>query len=997
MEETRAPTKSTAPGPVKNRAEVMARVQWGIGLAVTVLMLVLSRTDALDRLEFVVQDFNAQRFTATSPPADPRLVMIGIDDPSQTTVGKWPWPRERLAQVVRELTRAGAGVIALDLLQDDIQAPRPELDLDDPTKVARMVDGDAEFAAAVKEHGKVVLGGSFRFDKAVEDEASQTGATEGFKRVSLSDIYSAIMGEPDITDEALRVKFLGTEASKSGGAASEDLAAKIRRTRVLIKRREEFSILAPASSGVGWPVSSEPGPPVAKLLAAGARLASVSFGSTDSDRAVRRVPMWVEQGGRLYPTLGLASASLLMGINLKDIRIEGPYTVLRLPSGEEFRLRMHRANLKGIGEVGGLYYITWPRGGGWKQQFIDLQATRKWEAEHRGNPRADRASPMPPSAYGLPDLDPGATKACALPEISIPEDRTVEIPPGTDLPIGKILDPTLTHERLQNNIRMVDRALARASDLGVGLVDRAEKHAERSKKLQTTSPDDPGWRDLYAEHRSEWVKAIEASKGYVEAFAGVPEAELKLEEKRQRDVCCDCYRGLAVSIAENDAGLANTDRLRASLRHRVQGKLCMVGWTSTGALADFVQTSIDNRTPGVYVHAAMANSVFTEYARAASGPFVFWTGVIGLLVMGVLGTLIGVRIGVVVGPVVLVLTLAVWLLFSGFVIWDRFGAVIVFAAPMAAGVMAWLGVILHRLLIEQRGRKQTEARFRSYVSPDVVDILVNNPELQSMAPQKRELTIMFSDVANWTTLTERLGTEGIFKFLSTYLGEMTDIIQRNKATLDKYLGDGIMAFWGAPVEDPDHAKNAAKACVEMLDRLDEMNRNKEYGDAGTIEVRFGIATGEVNVGDFGNPPHKSAYTVIGDAVNLSARLESSNKQFGTSILMTKRVVELSGSTLLFRPIGRIVVKGKTEYDELYELIGDRKPKGDRTGEWIETTKKAVGAYQAGDLEAAEALFSTLDSSFGDSKLAKLYLHAIEDLKAKGVPPEWEGTLVLTEK
>ena len=997
MEETRAPIKPPAPSRVKNRAEAMVRVQWGIGLAITLAMLVLSRTDLLDRLEFVVQDFNAQRFTASSPDPDPRLVMIGIDDVSITTVGKWPWPRERLAQVVRELTRAGAGVIALDLLQDDIQAPRPELDLDDPGKVARMVDGDAEFAAAVKEHGKVVLGGSFRFDKAIEDEASQTGVGGGFKRIPLGDIYRAIMAEPATTDEALRIMFLGAEASKSGGAASDDLAAKIRRTRVLIRRREEFSIPAPAAEGGGWPVSSEPGPPVAKILDAGARLASVSFGSTDVDRAVRRVPMWVEQGGRLYPTLGLASASLLMGIGMQDIRLEGPFTVLRSPSGSEFRLRMHRASLKGIGQIGGLYYITWPRGGGWKQQFIDLEEKRKWDEEEQKRQTLAKAHPQPTPGYGLPQLDPAAQGVCAAPQVAITDDATSRIPPGTDLPIGKILDPTLTHERLQGNIRMIDGALARASTLGVGLVDRAERHAERSRKLQTMSPDEPGWRDLYAEHRAEWMRAIESAKGYVEAFAAVPEAELRPEEKQQLITSCDCFRGLAVSIVENDAGLQNTDRLRASLRERLRGKLCMVGWTSTGALADFVQTSIDNRTPGVYVHAAMANSVFTEYARAASGSFVAWVGVIGLGVMGVLGTLIGVRVGVVVGPIVLVLTLAVWLFFSGFVIWDRFGAVIVFAAPMAAGAASWLGVILHRLLIEQRGRKQTEARFRSYVSPDVVDILVNNPELQSMAPQKRELTIMFSDVANWTTLTERLGTEGIFKFLSTYLGEMTDIIQRNKATLDKYLGDGIMAFWGAPVEDPDHAKNAAKACVEMLDRLDEMNRNKEYGDAGTIEVRFGIATGEVNVGDFGNPPHKSAYTVIGDAVNLSARLESSNKQFGTSILMTKRVVDLSGSALLFRPIGRIVVKGKTEYDELYELIGDRKPKGERTAEWIETTQRAVAVYQSGDLDGAEALFSTLESSFGDGKLAKLYLHAIEELKAKGVPPDWEGTLVLTEK
>lgn len=993
MEETRANAKKAAPpnavkaATVKNRAEVMARVQWGIGIAITLVMLVLSRTDLLDRLEFVIQDFNAQQFTARSPGPDPQLVMIGIDDVSISTVGKWPWPRERLAQVVRELDRAGAGVIALDLLQDDPQAPYPELDPSDPGRVARMVDGDAEFAAAVKAQGRVVLGGSFPFDAAVEDEQSRTGAGEMFSLIPLGEVYEAISASPGITNADLRKRFLGTEAEKASGAQSDDLMSKIARARVLLERREEFSIPDPGGD-YKWPESREPGPPVERLLAAGSRLATVSFGSTDVDRAVRRVPMWVRQGGRLYPTLGLASSALLLGVKPQDMRIEGAFTVLKLPSGGEVRLRMHRANLKGIGVVDGLYYITWPRGGSWKEQFIDRDAFEDWKKNRK---------PPPPMDLKLPSLDGDSAKSCDVPPPSPPIDDSSEIPFGTDLPIGKLLDPILAGERLQKNIRMADAALAQAAALEVGLIDRQKAHAERSRRLISESPDSQGWRDLYAEHRASWVSAMDMAKMYLEGFAAAGAGTLTPNEARQRDITCDCFRGLLVSITENDYGLRNIDRLRASLKNRLQGHLCMVGWTSTGALADFVRTSIDNRTPGVYVHAAMANSVFTQYARAASGSFVEFFGVAGVIIMGVLGTLIGVRVGVVVGPLVLVAVLLIWVLASGVAVWDRFGAVIVFAAPMLAAASAWLGVLLHRLLVEQRGRKQTEARFRAYVSPDVVDILVNNPDLQSMEPQKRELTIMFSDVANWTTLTERLGTEGIFKFLSAYLGEMTDIIQKNKATLDKYLGDGIMAFWGAPVEDPDHAKNAAKACVEMLDRLDEMNRNKEFGDAGSIEVRFGIATGEVNVGDFGNPPHKSAYTVIGDAVNLSARLESSNKQFGTSILMTKRVVDLSGSTLLFRPIGRIVVKGKTEYEELYELIGDRKPKGDRTSEWIKATNDAVGAYQAGRLDDAERLFSTLHDSFGDTKLAKLYLHGIEDLRTSGIPDGWEGTLVLTEK
>src|SRR5262249_38374927 len=156
-----------------------------------------------------------------------------------------------------------------------------------------------------------------------------------------------------------------------------------------------------------------------------------------------------------------------------------------------------------------------------------------------------------------------------------------------------------------------------------------------------------------------------------------------------------------------------------------------------------------------------------------------------------------------------------WFLFAGVVLWDAGWKIAAVGAPSVAAISSWLGVLLHRLLVEERLRRRTEERFRAYVSPAVVDELVNNPQLDSMTPQRRELSIMFCDVAGFTALAERLGAEGTAGFLSGYLGKMTDTLLRHGATIDKYLGDGIMAFWGAPIQDPRHARNACRAAASL--------------------------------------------------------------------------------------------------------------------------------------------------------------------------------------
>ena len=227
---------------------------------------------------------------------------------------------------------------------------------------------------------------------------------------------------------------------------------------------------------------------------------------------------------------------------------------------------------------------------------------------------------------------------------------------------------------------------------------------------------------------------------------------------------------------------------------------------------------------------------------------------------------------------------------------------------------------------------------------------------------------------------------------------MTDILQTRRATLDKYLGDGIMAFWGAPIEDEFHATHASEAALDMLDTLDRMNADGTFAGAGPLKVRIGVATGEVNVGDFGNPPLKSAYTVIGDSVNLAARLESANKQLGTTAIITGRVKELLSPGVRTRFIGRLKMVGKNEWVEIYELLGGRTPHADRTEAWVSATESAVLEFIRGNFDAAEAAWGRLEQDFGERTLARLYRQAIASLRdAGGVPPDFDGSISLIEK
>ncbi len=413
------------------------------------------------------------------------------------------------------------------------------------------------------------------------------------------------------------------------------------------------------------------------------------------------------------------------------------------------------------------------------------------------------------------------------------------------------------------------------------------------------------------------------------------------------------------------------------LRERLDGKLAVVGWTAEGAIADFYPTALGGRTPGAMVHSATANGILTGHWFHRVHAIIDTLGLVALGLIGVLsGTLMRpgrgwiLAVGVVVGYSI---ANVFW--------WFGVKDTILSLAPLVIVCLgAWLGVRLARAADDLRERARVTKMFRSRVSSNLVDYLTEHPERMNMEGEERELTMCFTDLAGFTSLSEKLGGPRTVRVLNRCLGDLTHEMLERRAYVNKFLGDGIMAFWGAPIEDDrqaDHAVESVVACYEVLARI-----NDDFVREGLppLGLRAGIATGRVIVGDCGAPPKLNDYTVIGDSVNLSARLESANKLLGTHAMVNgttyERLSEETRSNVLWRHLGCLRVVGQTADIPIHEIVVPRPGEDvDALGSWIKRTHDAVEAYRGGRYEASRDLWDALRNEARGGAGATLYRDA----------------------
>lgn len=342
-------------------------------------------------------------------------------------------------------------------------------------------------------------------------------------------------------------------------------------------------------------------------------------------------------------------------------------------------------------------------------------------------------------------------------------------------------------------------------------------------------------------------------------------------------------------------------------------KLVFVG-TSAAGTYDSYATPFSSNEPGVELHAALADNVLSRYTMRRASP------ALDLTMMAVAGVTAGLLTTTLPA---LWASAAVTAMAAGLMWWLQRqvgqGVWIAAVAPMTAMGLALLAGVTWQYLVEGRGKREIRRLFGRYVSNDVIEQLMANPAMASLGGQRREMTVLFSDIRGFTSASEKGQPEAIVAQLNEYFSAMVEVLFRHQGTLDKFVGDMVMGLFGAPLSDSRHADHAVAAALEMSTRLDALNARWGAEGKPVLDIGIGINSGEMIAGNIGSEAIMS-YTVIGDAVNLGARLESLNKDYGSRILISDATLSQLTIPVRTRMVGSVVVKGRTQPVIVHEVL-----------------------------------------------------------------------------
>jgi adenylate cyclase len=298
-------------------------------------------------------------------------------------------------------------------------------------------------------------------------------------------------------------------------------------------------------------------------------------------------------------------------------------------------------------------------------------------------------------------------------------------------------------------------------------------------------------------------------------------------------------------------------------------------------------------------------------------------------------------------------------------------------------------------LLEARSKRQITGLFGQYVHPELVEVMSREPDRFTMQSRSLEMSVLFSDVCSFTSISEQLSPADLSALMNEYLSAMTEVIHTYRGTIDKYIGDAIMAFWGAPLEDPRHVDNAVMAALEMQTRAVRLREKFIAKGWPELYLGIGVNTGIMNVGNMGSK-FRMAYTVMGDTVNLASRLEGLTRQYGVGIIVGEDTrARLPG--ILFRELDRVRVKGRNEPVTIYEPLGLQGKLDPAVVEEQELFSHMFTHYHAREWDESLQHLHELLSLKPESKLFQLYVERIKHYWQEPPPPGWDGVFTHTTK
>jgi adenylate cyclase len=472
--------------------------------------------------------------------------------------------------------------------------------------------------------------------------------------------------------------------------------------------------------------------------------------------------------------------------------------------------------------------------------------------------------------------------------------------------------------------------------------------------------------------------------------------------------------------------ISATDVLRGTLtdtqKEMLFNSLVLIGTTATG-LYDLRATPVQAVYPGVEVHANVLNALLSSAPSLTLGgeeeqgstafsslretfdqdklsPFPnrpdWETGAVYVAII-----LIGLALSVIyphLGPALLALssvTFMVGLTALNFQLWSRYNLDISLVILLVLILLITIVNMTYGFLREGLNKKVIKGMFDQYVPPAHIDAMLNNPDKYNFDGESKELSVLFSDIRNFTTISEKLSAVELKSMLNEFFTPITGVIFDHHGTIDKYVGDMVMAFWGAPIDDPAHHSHAVMAGLKMLEKVEELKPVFKAKGLPEVNIGIGINSGMMNVGDMGSTFRRS-YTVLGDAVNLGSRLEGITKAYGVKLLIGEQTYQgLQG--ILCRQVDRVQVKGKEEPICIYQPLCPEQEATPELLAFVAEYHRAYEHYLKQEWDAAESLFGQLQLMDPATQLYAIYLQRIAELRKQKLPEKWDGTFRFKNK
>jgi adenylate cyclase len=427
-------------------------------------------------------------------------------------------------------------------------------------------------------------------------------------------------------------------------------------------------------------------------------------------------------------------------------------------------------------------------------------------------------------------------------------------------------------------------------------------------------------------------------------------------------------------------------------KERLENTIALVGTSAVG-LVDLRSTPVGKNYAGVEVHANIVAGLLDSHSKFKpqwiDGAQFWWLVTIALLMVFILPR---------VGPgsaFALLLLLMAGNITVSFWAWNEHNLVLPLASPVLYCLVQFLMQMSYGYAIESRRKNRLSKVFGQYIPPELVSDLDSSDEALTLEGDSREMTVLFSDVRGFTTISEGLSPRELTQLMNEFLTPITRVIHAHKGTIDKYMGDAVMAFWGAPVSDPNHAKNSLLAGMEMCEQMRELGPVFKAKGWPEIKIGVGLNTGTMNVGNMGSE-FRMAYTVLGDAVNLGARLESLTKQYGVDIMVSEFTLA-SVPSFAFRYLDMVRVKGKDEPVKIFEPMGEMGALSDDQHHALAMWDMAISAYRGQKWKDAKQLIGELLQDDCERMIYRIYLERIEHFATNPPDSDWDGVYTHTSK